>query len=298
VKAAIRRRLCKGTEPKEKAMRELSGRTAVITGAGSGIGRGLALAMAEAGMHVVAGDVRLAAAEETCHLLQPPRDSRARALAFEVDVSDAQAMQRFATRAEHELGPIHVLCNNAGVCLFGELDALSAADWAWLWGVNVMGVVHGLQSFLPAMRAHGQPGHVVNTASLAGLVGFREAGGYVATKFAVVGMSEVLRAELHGSPIGVSVLCPAAVATEIHQSDRTRPAALGPAGQGTRQVSEAHVRTHGIDPLDVGRCVRKAVIEEDFYVFTHPNIRRHVDARHDAMIEAFERWALERGAGP
>jgi NADP-dependent 3-hydroxy acid dehydrogenase YdfG len=253
------------------------------------------MAMAEAGMHVVVADVRLAAAEETCHLLQR---FGVRALAFEVDVSKRDAMHAMAEHTERELGRVHLLCNNAGVCLFGEIDALSEADWAWLLGVNVMGVVHGLQAFLPKMRAHLEPAHVVNTASLAGLCGFPRTGGYTATKFAVVGMSEVLRAELEGSAIGVSVLCPAAVATDIYRSDRTRPADHGAPGPGTEQVSQLHVETHGMDPLEVGLRVRQAVTGGDFYIFTHPNIRRHVDARQQVMNAAFERWALVRNSRP
>jgi len=268
-------------------MRELAGRTAVVTGAGSGVGRGLSLAFAEAGMNVVVADIRLDAAEETCALLEP---HGGQSLAAATDVTDAEAMTALAARTADVFGDTHLLCNNAGVCLFGRLEEMSAADWAWLMSVNLQGVVHGLDAFLPGMRAHGQPAHIVNTASLAGLASFPSVGVYTASKFAVVGLSEVLEQELADTSIGVSVLCPAAVESEIFESDKTRPAALGEAGAGARMVSEDHVKNHGMPPLTVGRAVRQAVLDGDLYVFTHPNIRRHVDARHARMVEAFDRW--------
>ena len=268
-------------------MRELKGRTAVITGAGSGIGRGLSLAFAEAGMNIVAADIRLEAAEETCALLEP---HGVKSLASATDVTDAAAMAQLAARTSEAFGEVHLLCNNAGVCLFGPLESMSPADWEWLLSVNLKGVVNGLDAFLPLLRAHGQPAHVVNTASLAGLASFPKVGVYTATKFAVVGLTEVLSEELSDSPIGVSVLCPAAVDSEIFVSDQTRPAELGDSGPGAVMVSEDHVKSHGMAPLKVGQAVRQAVIDGDLYIFTHPNIRKHVDARHKRMSEAFDRW--------
>ena len=196
-------------------MQDLAGRTAIVTGAASGIGLGMARAFAQVGMNVALCDIRQAPLDWA---LAEVRGLGARAIAIVTDVSERASVERAAAEAERELGRIHVACNNAGVAMHGvSIETLPAADWDWVIGVNVYGVIHGIQTFVPRIRAHGDGGHVVNTASIGGFQvhpGWHT-GAYSMTKYAVVALSEALDQDLGGSGIGVSVLCPAAVATHL-----------------------------------------------------------------------------------
>ena len=265
-------------------MRDLAGKVAVVTGGGSGIGRGMALAFAEAGMHVVLADVDLSAAGT----VRAEVEARGpRALVVETDVRRREALVALADRTYAEFGEVHLLCNNAGVVTFGSMDALVDADWQWVLGVNLLGVVHGLQAFLPRMKAQPGPKHVVNTASIAGIIPYEDIGPYVASKYAVVGLSESLRLEGVASALGCTVVCPGNVRTRIVQSARNRHADLGGphdvVNQDVQQLTDA-----GIDPEHVGRLVRYAVRENRPYVFTHPENRAPVEARFAAMLDAFD----------
>lgn len=265
-------------------MENVEGKVAVVTGGGSGIGRGMALAFAEAGMHVVVADIEEAAAES---VREEVTARGVRGLALRTDVADRAALETVAEKTFAELGGAHVLCNNAGVSVFGPLDQTSDADWRWVLSVNLEGVIHGLQAFLPRMRAQGQGGHVVNTASMAGQIATPGLGVYTTTKFAVVGLSESLRIELAPHGIGVSVLCPGFVRTRIAESGRNRPQHLGgaqlpPAGMG------AALEQIGIDPLEVGRHVLDAVRANQLYVFTHPGTKQFVELRFRAILAAFD----------
>jgi len=188
---------------------------AVVTGAGGGIGAGMAEAFAAEGMHVVVADIEEASAQATAERV---RAAGVRSVAVHTDVADPASVAALADRAFAEFGEVHLLCNNAGVLLFRPLAEMSLQDWQWLLSVNLFGVIHGIHSFLPRMLAQGGDGHIVNTASIAGLaVGrVRNVGAYHASKYAVVGLSEALRTELEPVGIGVSMICPGGVNTPLN----------------------------------------------------------------------------------
>jgi NAD(P)-dependent dehydrogenase (short-subunit alcohol dehydrogenase family) len=273
-------------------MRELGGNVAVVTGGASGIGRGMVLAFADAGMHVAIADVELGGAEKVA---AEARERGVKALAVATDVTSRDSVEALATRVYGELGAAHVLCNNAGVAVFGPLEEMRETDWRWVLGVNLEGVANGLQAFLPRMKA--QPGekHVVNTASVAGVVALPGIGIYTATKYAVVGISETLRLEARRGARRLG-LCPGAVRTRIFQSERNRPAALGesrPLQLLPQPDAGSGVLTNGLDPLAVGRRVRAAVQNDELYIFTHPETRALFERRAAAMRQGFyaaDRW--------
>jgi NAD(P)-dependent dehydrogenase (short-subunit alcohol dehydrogenase family) len=272
-------------------MRELEGRVAVVTGGGSGIGRGMALAFADAGMHVAIADVEETAGAAVADEL---RGRGVRALAVPTDVTQLESVQRLSQKVLADLGAIHIVCNNAGVAHFGPLAENSDADWRWLLDVNLKGVANGLQVFLPILLEQATEGHVVNTASLAGIVATPTLGIYTATKYAVVGITETLRLELADTKLSCSVLCPGLVDTAIFNSDRNRPSELGgPGGElqpGARDLLERTAK----DPLEVGRMVRRGVLDDDLYIFTHPEFRSVFDARAAGIQAAFDKWSEYR----
>ena len=200
-------------------MEDVTGKTAFITGGAGGIGLAMAHVFAEAGMNVAILDIE---AEALTRAEESLSETNTGVVAIRADVTDREAFADAADKAEARFGPVHVVCNNAGVVNFGRLDEVSYADYDWVLGVNIGGVVNGLQTFLPRMQAHGEGGHIVNTSSIAGHLSPGNLGIYCASKYAVLALSESLAGELAGSNIGVSVLCPAAVATGIVDSDRNR----------------------------------------------------------------------------
>ena len=271
-------------------MREFAGKTAFVTGGASGIGFALSRAFAEAGMNVVLADVEtdaLAAAVESL------RDFAPCVRGVACDVTDAASVENAASASYEAFGAVHVVCNNAGVG--GSVDNLAVSDWRWVLDVNVMGVLHGIRTFVPHMRAHGEGGHIVNTASMAGVLSPSWLSPYAASKFAVVSMSEGLAKELKPLGIGVSVLCPGFVRTRIHEAGRNRPERYGPpagADPGSPRAAVISQITQlvqsGLDPSDVAARVLAAIREEELYVFTHPG------ADWRAKVE--ERCALILGA--
>ena len=254
----------------------------MVTGAASGIGRAMAERFAAAGMRLVLGDVEVGPLEEVATAL---RDGGAEVLAVPVDVSDGDAVDALAAAA----GPTHVLCNNAGVGGGGPIAEISTADWEWVLGVNLWGVIHGLRAFLPGMLAHGEPAHVVNTASMAGLVAGPMMGPYNATKFAVVAISETLHHEMAmtGADVGVSVLCPGWVNTRIHESGRNRPAAAGPGREidPDRAALMASVLASGLDPADVAAQVEQAILDRRFWILTHPEMKEGIERRMRSILD-------------
>src|SRR2546422_7238745 len=247
-------------------MRELAGKTAFVTGGASGIGFALGAAFAQAGMKVMLADMEtgaLASAVKSLHDFGP----NIRGVAC--DVADPLSVERAARASDEAFGNVHVVCNNAGVAAAGGIDNISLDNWRWVLDVNLMGVLHGIRSFLPHMRAHGEGGHIVNTASMAGMnsgLGFSP---YAATKFAVVAMSEGLSAQLKPHGIGVSVLCPSYVRTGIGESGRNRPERYGqslpldPASPAAAMVSSiAENIQAGLDPAFVAARVLAAIRED------------------------------------
>src|SRR5205823_2975359 len=210
----------------EPGMRDFAGKTAFVTGGASGIGLALARAFAEAGCRVMLADIEEAPLRDALGTLENV-DPEVRGVVC--DVADPDSVRGAAEEAISAFGNIHILCNNAGVAGGSGVDNISLDNWRWVLDVNLMGVMHGVQALLPHMRAHGEGGHIVNTASMAGLLsgglGFSP---YVASKFAIVGMSEGLATELKPLGIGVTVLCPGFVRTRIAEAGRNRPPRYGP----------------------------------------------------------------------
>jgi NAD(P)-dependent dehydrogenase (short-subunit alcohol dehydrogenase family) len=266
-------------------MRELAGRVAVVTGGGSGIGRGICRRLAQEGMQVVVADVDLSSAEKTCTEL---RERGARAVAVHTDVSQRASVEALRERALRELGGVHLVCNNAGVYTGGDPLANTEGDWRWLVDVNLMGVVHGCQIFAPHLVAQGE-GQIVNTASVGAFLAAPELDVYCATKYAVLGFSEALRAHLAPKGVGVSILCPGAIRTNLARSDRLRPPGAGPAGG--RSQTLAPMIEGGADPLEVGEFVLRGVRENAEYIFTHAEFRGLIEARFQRVLAALPQRA-------
>jgi NAD(P)-dependent dehydrogenase (short-subunit alcohol dehydrogenase family) len=274
-------------------MRELAGKTAFVTGGGGGIGFALGRAFAEAGMKVMLADIEtdaLAAAVKSLRDVGP--DVRGIAC----DVADPVSVEHAARASFEAFGNVHVVCNNAGVAAGGGIDNISLDNWRWVLDVNLMGVLHGIRSFLPHIRAHGEGGHIVNTASLAGMQSDLGFSPYVASKFAVVGMSEGLAKQIRPLGIGVTVLCPGYVRTRIGESGRNRQQrygaaqALDPASPAAALVAQiAELLRTGLDPSEVAARVLAAIRDDELYVFTHPQMRSEVDERMAAIRAALDR---------
>lgn len=273
-------------------MKDFSGKVAVITGAGGGFGREFARLGAREGMKLVLADVQRDSLDATVAEL---RAAGAEVIGEIVDVSDSGQVARLAERAFQAFGPVHLLMNNAGVGGGGYLWENTDKDWSWVLGVNLMGVVHGIQHFVPRMleaNRHGTPGHVVNTASMAGWLCAPLMGVYNVSKHAVVALSETLHHDLRlaQSTIGVTALCPAFVPTGIAESHRNRPRNLAnPAPPTSSQrmaqaASEKAVSSGRMTAEQVARLTFDAVRADRFYVFTHPQILPTVQARYEAAL--------------
>jgi NAD(P)-dependent dehydrogenase (short-subunit alcohol dehydrogenase family) len=265
-----------------------SGKTAFVTGAANGIGLGICRALARNGANIVLADIEQAQLEIARRELST---FNVRTHAIEVDVSDAEAYERAADQAEAEFGNIHFLFNNAGVSLGPTpLWQVTPAQWEWIFGANIHGVINGIRTWVPRMQRHGEAGHIVNTASIGGLQVNPKLrnGSYAMTKYAIVAASEALALDLEGSPIGVSVLCPALVATTLYASPQRRPARLG-GGFGHPGTEAAKARfSEGLAPDDVGRRVLDAVARSEFFIFTHEEPRAWIEARHARLLAGFE----------
>ncbi|MEH6581494.1 MAG: SDR family NAD(P)-dependent oxidoreductase [Halioglobus sp.] len=263
-------------------MQDLNGKVAVVTGAGSGIGEGIARAAAGAGMKVVVADIDIekarAVASDLC-------DQGGEAIAVKVDVSDLASVEALRDEAVERFGGVHLLCNNAGVWLGALMQEADIKDWQFLINVNLYGVIHGVKAFLPLLIEQGE-GHIVNTASMGGLISGPPEGLYTTTKFAIVGLSEALLMEVAGQGVGVSVLCPGLVDTNlIDQSFAVRPDSVN---SGIDHQQPAPDIASGIPPSAVGAQVMDAVKEGGFYVITHDDYRDIIKMRHDGILDALD----------
>jgi NAD(P)-dependent dehydrogenase (short-subunit alcohol dehydrogenase family) len=265
---------------------KLKDKVAVVTGAGSGIGRELALACAREGMHLVLADVDVPGMAETTSLLAAGTQS----VSVACDVSKAAEVENVAVKVYERFGAAHLLCNNAGVAVSGPTWTTTLDEWQWVLGVNLMGVVHGIRSFVPRMLAQGGDCHVVSTASAAGLISVPGSSIYCASKHGVVTVSECLKHELRAAKasIGVSVLCPAFVPTRIVDSERNRPAALAaanPLGAPYRKMVRKAVESGRISAAEVALTTLEAVKANRFYVLPHRRMREHVETRLQDIVQ-------------
>ncbi|HZZ88315.1 MAG TPA: SDR family NAD(P)-dependent oxidoreductase [Caulobacteraceae bacterium] len=262
-----------------------SGKTVFITGGASGIGLGMAQAFGADGANVMIADVQADAIPRALELL---RGRQIRAEGVACDVTSRDSVRAAALETIAKFGKVHFVCNNAGVAVTAPIGAVSEAEWDWQTAVNIMGVVHGVETFAPLIAAHGEGGHIVNTASGAGLVSGPQVQ-YSATKYAVVAMSEGWREQLKGRGIGVSVLCPGFVNTNILASRRNRGADFGGPGQDPAGAGRI-LAERGIDPVVVGQRVLEAVKADEDYVLTHWDFREQVEKRHRRIRAAFDYW--------
>jgi len=275
-------------------MDDLNGRVAVVTGGGSGIGRGIALALGAEGMTVAVADVRRASAEAVAAEIE---SAGRRAFAIGLDVTSVESLAAAAKEVAARAGGVNLLCANAGVLArIGPLVDHTVEDWEYTLSVNVVGIVKMVAAFLPALRKSAPDAHIVTTASLGGLVSDVRAplGAYIASKYACVGYSEMLRAELAGEGIGVSVLCPGVVESNLMAtSAENRHDAFGPQpapqlGGGAGGASAPALPAWAIAAEDVGPIVIRAIRANRFHVLTHPRAWPLVDARFQAMRADFE----------
>jgi NAD(P)-dependent dehydrogenase (short-subunit alcohol dehydrogenase family) len=264
---------------------------AVVTGGGSGIGAALCWRWARAGMKVVVADIDCTAAERVCVALEAAGHT---AMAVQVDVSQASAVEQLAVRTYDSHGSVDLLCNNAGVVPSGRYRPVweyPLEDWQWAFDVNLMGVVHGIRSFVPRMLAQNTDAHIVNTASVAGLVSGSGSPVYSAAKHAVVRLTEALYASLRerDARIGVTMLCPGLVNTRIYESERNRPDSLRPASGVAAETPElqaiaAELYAHALSPDAVAEQVFEAVQAERLYQITSDQFDDAIRARADALL--------------
>ena len=267
-------------------MRELKSRVAVITGGGSGFGREIAILCGAAGMRVVLADIDVTGMDGTEVRLPPQTEC----LSVRCDVSNPQSVDDLANATYDRFGECGVLFNNAGVGTAGPAWTATLDDWTWTIGINLMGVVHGVRSFVPRMIEQGASGHVVNTASAAGLVAPPGSSVYCASKFAVVGLTECLYHELRAAnlPIGVSLLCPAFVDTGISSSERNRPASLSaknPLEEEYAARVKRAIKSGKLTAADVAAATIEAVKVDRFYVLPHARIKAAVAIRLNDILE-------------
>lgn len=258
------------------------GKTAVVTGGASGLGKGIARQLIAEGMQVVIGDIEESALQRTA--------AEIGAVGIRTDVSDFASVQSLAEQVRRRFGTAHVVCNNAGIGPMGRIADLTIDDWRWMIGVNLWGVIHGVQAFLPMLRANPDGGHIVNTASVGGFITMPGLGAYAVTKYGIVALTETLAQELaeDGSKVGVTALCPGPTRTNIKTGSRNRPRSLGPGtlADVDLEQTEFGASARWIDPEDAGRIVVAAIRRGDLYAFTHPEQLGAVEKRLKEIVQA------------
>lgn len=267
-------------------MRELKGKTAIVTGGSSGIGRGIANALAAEGVRVAITGTN---AERLASTTEELRAQGAEVYAVRFDVTDIDAYSDAVNEVETKFGAIDILCNNAGRALLGSITGASIADWEWIIRSNMMSVVHGLDLVVPRMKSRGSEAHILTTASVAGLFASPREGLYSTTKMAVVGMMECLRGELARDNIGVTVFCPHLVRTNIHEHMALRPSGSDEeAGESARTWLQA-----GMDPDVAGRYAVQGIKDNSLYVLSHPEVGDILTERYQAMISALADYEVD-----
>ena len=274
-------------------MEEFKGKTAVITGGAEGIGYEIAHALAKQGMAIVLADID---SEMLARAVKNLQEKGCNVAGVRCDTSLKEDLVELATSSTKLFGKIHLLISNAGVSVMGAQKNISEANWRWIIDVNLMSVVYGAQVFAPLIQSHGEGGHILNVASMAGMSGLAFAGPYCATKAAVVALSESWRQELKESRIGVSVLCPGFVKSRIYDSMRNRQERFGGPIyfedlllQKPHLSSQRDLVVNGIEGEIVGNRVVEAIKNNEFYIFSHPSYRQVIDNRCQALNRAFDR---------
>ena len=266
-------------------MQNLGGRTAFVTGGASGIGLGIAKALSGAGMNVVIADIRDDHLEAAKAELGNPK----RVLALKLDVTDRKGFERAADATEAGFGKIHVLCNNAGVAVVGPTALATYADWDWVMGVNLGGTINGIVTILPRIQRHGEGGHIVNTASMSGLLPHSGATIYGTSKGAAVAMMECMRGELEPEGIICSAFCPGAVQSNIAKAGETRPPKLADSGYAEadkgRQQNDKFFHLFRTKE-EIGERVLQGILNDELYIMTHSEFRQGVEDRAQAMCAA------------
>ena len=270
-------------------MNTIEGKVAFITGAGAGMGLGMAKAFAAAGMKVVIADIRREHLDEA---MQYFNDKGLPAHAIQLDVTDREAYARAADEAEEVFGKIHVLVNNAGLGITGGFLDTTFADWDWLMGVNLGGVINGVQIIAPRIVTHGEGGHIVSTSSMSGLVASRGSIVYNTAKFAVCGFMETLYSDLQPHNVGVSVYLPGAVNTSIYKGEEIRPQQYADSGYTTSAEETAQWQARmkellnniGMDPVEVGERVLRGIQNNDLFIFSHTEFKQGIVEKFECLL--------------
>ena len=270
-------------------MENLKDKVAFVTGGASGIGLGISKAMVAAGMRVVIADVREDHLKEARAWFLSQKQSR-RIRCVRLDVTNRKAYARAADAAEKAFGRIHVLVNNAGLGLLGTIDKTRYDDWDWGLDVMIGGVVNGLLTVLPRIRAHGEGGHIVNTASMAAIIPIPNCAIYITAKAALVGLSECLAGELAAGKIGVSAFCPGPVQSNIRELGKLRPDKYKKdtgLEEFEKNLAQRPTSDLWMDPVECGNRVVRGIQRNDLYIFTHPEFKAGAKERFDKMLASF-----------
>ena len=267
-------------------MKNVEGKTAFITGGANGAGLGMAKVFSKNGMKVVIADIRRDSLDQAMTQFENTSDIHA----IELDVTDRDAFAKAADETEQVFGRVHIVCNNAGINLFVPIEECTYNDWDWVMGVNFGGVVNGIQTFIPRILAHGEGGHIVNTASMAAFLPSPTVGIYTAAKYGVRGLSEALRLSLYTQNIGVSVFCPGLINSKIYESEKVRPSRLNSpentakSQQMMDKLPEIHKAGMGLE--EVGEKVLAGIRNNSMYIFSHPEFRDEMKELFDMALDA------------